>query len=95
MRRSDEYADGYEAIRGLRMTPHPRLEPDHVILEGPCLRITNLGGDPEVILYFKSDENAESAARSIRNYLEVVDVDPNDEAVMHMLEVVLGAPRAE
>lgn len=77
------------------MAPHPRLEPEQVIIEGPCLRITELEDDPEVILYFKSDDNAEAAGRSIRNYLEVVDVDPRDDAVMHMLHVVLGTPRTE
>jgi len=77
------------------MAPPPRLEPEQVINEGPCLRITELVEDPEVILYFKSDENATAAGQSIRNYLEVVDVDRSDEAVMHMLQVVLGAPRVE
>lgn len=77
------------------MTHPPRLEPEQVIIEGPCLRITQLVDDPEVILYFKSDDNAEAAGRSIRNYLEVVDVDPHDDSVMHMLQVVLGAPRTE
>ena len=74
------------------MTPHPRLEPDEVVVDGARLRIGNLAGDPDVILYFKSDDNAASAGQSIRNYLEVVDVDRTDEAVMHMLGVVLGAP---
>jgi len=77
------------------MTPNSRLEPDEVVIDGPCLRITNLVEDPEVILYFKSDENASSAGRSLRNYLEVVDVDRSDDAVMHMLQVVLGAPKTE
>lgn len=74
------------------MTPHQRVEPEQVVIDGPCLRITELSDDPEVILYFKSDENAASAASSIRNYLEIVDVDRSDEAVMHMLQVVLGVP---
>ena len=77
------------------MTPNPRLEPDEVVLDGPCLRITNLSEDPEVILYFKSEENASSASQSIRNYLEVVDVDRSDDAVMHMLKVVLGTPQTD
>jgi hypothetical protein len=75
------------------MTPKPRLEPGEVAVEGPCLRITNLSDDPDVVLYFKSDETAKSAGQSIRNYLEIVDVERTDDAVMHMLQLVLGHPK--
>jgi len=74
------------------MTPKPRLEPTEVTIDGPCLRIRNLCEDPDVLLYFKSDKNATVAGRAIQNYLEIVDVDPTDDGVMHMLQLVLGRP---
>jgi hypothetical protein len=70
--------------------PPPRLEPTDVQLDGPGLRITNLNSDPDVILEFKSEASASAACNAIKNYLEIADVEPNDESVMHMLEVVLG-----
>lgn len=74
------------------MTQRLRLEPEEVQQDGPSVRITALGEDPDVMLEFKSDESAASACRSIRNYLEVVDVEPTDESVMHMLGLLLGNP---
>lgn len=68
----------------------PRLEPTEVQVDGPTVRIANLLGEPDVVLEFKSEESADSACKSIRNYVDVVDVERTDDSVMHMLEVVLG-----
>lgn len=68
----------------------PRLEPNEIQVDGPTVRITNLAGEPDVVLEFKSEESADSACKSIRNYVDVVDVERTDESIMHMLEVVLG-----
>lgn len=67
-----------------------RLEPAEVRLDGPSVRIVHLGEDPDVILEFKTEESARAAHSAICNYLDVVDVDCTDEAVMHMLELILG-----
>jgi len=68
----------------------PRLEPAAATTDGPTVRITSPIGDPDVVLYFKSDERAQTACNAIRNYLDVVDVDSVHESVMRMLSIVFG-----
>jgi len=74
------------------MTVRQRLEPSDVQLEGPSIRITSLADDPDVMLEFKSEENAAAAHQALRNYIEFVDVEPSDQSVMRMLELLLGDP---
>jgi len=67
-----------------------RLEAEHVLLDGPRVRITHLGDDPDVQLEFKREQSASAAHRAIRNYLEVADVEPRDETVMGMLQLLFA-----
>lgn len=67
-----------------------RLEPSAAVIDGPALRISNPTGDPEIILHFKSEQRAKTAFNAIQNYLEVVDVDPHQESILRMLELVFG-----
>jgi len=73
----------------------PRLEPEAATCDGPTVCIESPLGDPDVVLYFKSDDRAEAACNAIRNYLEIVDVDSAHESVMRMLSVVFGTPGSE
>lgn len=72
------------------MATQCRLEADHVVLDGPCVRITHLGDDPDVQLEFKKEKNAVAAHQAIHNYIEVADVEPRDETVMKMLELLFA-----
>lgn len=73
----------------------PRLEPEAATCDGPTVSIASPVGDPDVVLYFKSDDRAQAACNAIRNYLEIVDVDSVHESVMQMLSVVFGSPDSE
>ena len=72
------------------MQPIPRLEPTAATTDGPTVKISSPIGEPDVVLYFKTEERADAACNAIRNYLDVVDVESAHESVMQMLSLVFG-----